>query len=300
MRDESTRLPIHSPDDQRLFDLLAERQFDPSLLDLSEEDQARADAILRLLGLLDDYPVDDPDPALVDATLARIGQHERDRESRLTMETQHGREWRRIRLPDFITVAAVILIGASIGLPILHQMRQRSIDVRCANNMRLLAYAFGNYAADYGGEVPIARAGMPSAWNRNWRHVLNLAPLVEGDYCQRDHLDCPGHEGQVGESYSYQWHSSEFRPRWGRERATLILGDRNPLIDAMDRGILVSPAILSSNHGGRGQNVLVSDGSGMWLETAVIGRDNIWLPKGVQRLQNGVQITDAEDVFLTD
>ena len=56
---------------------------------------------------------------------------------------------------------------------------------------------------------------------------------------------------------------------------------------------------MSLNHGGRGQNVLSSDGATLWLIEPVVGRsDNIWLPDGMSQLQMDVQPSDPWDTFL--
>ena len=77
-----------------------------------------------------------------------------------------------------------------------------------------------------------------------------------------------------------------------------ILGDRNPVIDAALAGERI-PAISGSfNHGGRGQNILDSDGRAFWLERPVIRQDNIWLPHGQTQLHRGDRPQTVGDVFL--
>ena len=73
-----------------------------------------------------------------------------------------------------------------------------------------------------------------------------------------------------------------------------------PLIDAAREGLVVPATSISINHGGRGQNVLRTDGAIMWLVSPVVGpSDNIWLPDGTNRLEKGIRPTEPEDVFLT-
>ena len=70
-----------SPEDQRLLDGLIEAGMDRARLPhtlgraLTPQDQGRLDALTRLLTSLDDYPVEDVEPALLHATLARIDRH---------------------------------------------------------------------------------------------------------------------------------------------------------------------------------------------------------------------------------
>ena len=80
-----------SPQDQRLLDALVECEFDPEALEaLSAEDRQRVGALMKLLDLLNDYPVEDADDALVHATLARIDRHEEETASRMSFSPPVG------------------------------------------------------------------------------------------------------------------------------------------------------------------------------------------------------------------
>ncbi len=304
MKDQHRSHDELSPADGRLLDVLVDCGFDPEALEsLSTSDRDHVDALMSLFELLDDYPVEDADETLVDATLARISRHEEEASARLAFDAgqvsvEDVRRGRRFYVPDFITIAAVILIAASVVWPLSTHLRQRSVDTGCANNLRLLGYAFGHYANDYNGAMPIARAGMFNAWDTLTHNVVNLAPLVTDGYCERDHLDCPGNH-DLDPSYSYRWQIIGRHAVWGMDEVTLVLGDRNPMIDAARAGILIPSASPSLNHGGRGQTVLASDGAWFWLDHPLIGRqDNIWLPMGVSFLRAGDSPTDPADVFL--
>ena len=306
---DERREPIAlSPQDERLLDALVDCGFDPSALEaLSLDDQRRVKALLSLFELIDDYPVQDADDALVDATLARIDQYERRASAKIAVADQADVQelggHRRIRLPDFVSIAAVILIGASIFWPVMTNLHQRNIDAGCANNLRLLGNAFGRYANDYDGAMPVA--SLFSSWNTLVRNVSNLGPLVTGEYCERGDLTCPGHEDAnfIGGSYSYRWPVPKSQLTWDAGRMTMmVLADRNRLIDALYRAEVMIPALSNSlNHGGRGQNALFTGGSWVWLDQPTApggGDDNIWLPKGASSLHDGIQQTDANDVFL--
>lgn len=299
MHDER-HLPELSPEDAAVLDALAAAGFDPAVAALREDQRPRARALLQLLGLMDDYPMQEGDEeSLVHATLARIGRDAPLRATRLRIGEAEPAERRgRLRIPDFMTIAAVILIGASLVIPATRLMHRRALETRCANGLRELAFAFDGYAADNGGDLPLARAGI-SGFSRLGSNVLNLAPLVEQGYCELGHLHCPGHADQPGPSYSYQWRSPDVPLAWSAGPRTLVLGDRNPLIDALWTGSAATPLSGSFNHDGRGQNVLASDGSAQWLKRTVIGRgDNIWLPEGYESLEDGAAPHRAGDVFL--
>lgn len=290
-------------DDQRLLDGLIEAGFDLAQMGpLSAADRARAERVLRLMGLMNDYPVDDADDALLDVTMARIDRCEHERAARMSVspEEPSSRGGLSFRLPDFISVAAVMLIAASILLPLLSSVRQQSIDRNCQNNMRMVGYAFGHYAADNNGAMPMARAGfLPGASWDTVSNVVNLAPLVEGQYCGLGHLNCAGNHDHLENTYSYQWQKPGTQMMWGHGRVSIILGDRNPLIDAAHQGRMLPATTLSRDHGGRGQNVLASDGATLWLTNTIVGtRDNIWLPHGAQELSAGATPKDQSDVML--
>lgn len=294
-----------SPHDQRLLDALVECEFDPEALELlSAADRRRVDAIMDLFELLNDYPVEDADETLVHATLARIDRHEERASARLAFDATQAQagdvpRGRRIRMPDFITIAAVILIAASVIWPTTNFLRQRTVDAGCANNLRLLGVAFNHYASDYDGAMPVvAQAGMFNGWSTKAHNELNLNPLLEAGYCEIGHLDCPGNHN-LDPSYSYQWQLSDRPMVWGVGRITLALGDRNPMVDAARAGRWVPALSISLNHNGRGQNVLATDGAWIWLVQPLFGSsDNIWLPMGVLFLRPGDQPIDSNDIFL--
>jgi hypothetical protein len=290
-----------SPEDQDILDSLVEAGFDLDVAGLGGQDLERGQRLVRLFGMLDDYPVEEPHESLVDATMARIDQHERQAAQRLSVEFRRGEAdgggRRPIRIPDLISVAAVILIVASIAIPLMAQFSARADRMACADNMRLVGYGFAKYSADNNGELPLVQAGIASTWTSGFNNIINLRPLVEGGYCERGHLTCPGHDGP-DDAFSYQFRGSGVRLGW-HGPAHLILSDRNPVIDGFRTNrSKVSPLAVSVNHGGRGQNVLSSDGTVLWLEEPIVASDNIWLPDGVDSLQDEVVVGDG--VFLAN
>lgn len=296
-----------SIEDQRLLDQLAQAGYDRSAVACaaeSAETKRRLDALCNLLGLINDYPVeDDGQDTLVDATMVQIDRFEAQRTARMKFDAagpgENRRGW-RIRVPDFLTMAAVLLIAFGVCWPIVSSMRQKALDVACADNMRLVGYAFGQYANDYRGSLPVARAGLPApeaAWD-TVKNVLNLQPLIEGKYCAHGCLNCPGHPHNAGPSYSYRWFLPDHQLGWGTGRVTVVLGDLNPVLDPARAGHFLPPLSMSINHKGRGQNVISTDGAILWLTQPVVGSDNIWLPQGAEALKPGMRPEDPMDVFL--
>lgn len=292
-----------SPDDQRVLDHLMEAGFDPQVeASLAPADRVRAERMRGLLDLMRDYPVEDAEDALVHATIVGIDRYEDERAARLSFDTRNADASgpRRIRLPDFISVAAIFLIATGVLWPTLSYLRKRSVDMECANNLRYVAYAFGQYADDNNAAMPVAVAGVNSTWD-TIANFANLGPLFDGGYCDEGHFRCPGGHDDATAGYSYQCQTPGQHLTWGTAaHNTAVLGDRNPLIDAFRAGKLIPASTISFNHGGRGQWVLGTDGATIWLEKPVIGRgDNIWLPNGLSELERGVRPAAASDVFLT-
>ena len=310
--DHPAREPQLSADDRRLLDVLVDSGFDRNILSaVSRDDNRRLDAICATMELLRDYPVDDSNETLMYATLARIDQIEERHAAQLKFETQQAkvearRTGFRIRVPDFITVAAVILIGVGVCWPVLNSVRHQSMKLACSNNLKAVGYAFGQYADDHNGSLPLALAGIggsPLSWDRV-SNTVNLQPLIQGNYCEEQHLNCPGHEHRespvFSPSYSYRQLANGSKTGWQTMRVSVILGDLNPIVDAAHAGRFIPPLSVSLNHGGRGQFVLMSDSSNKWLEQPIFGSsDNIWLPHNAIQLHGGENPADELDVFLT-
>jgi hypothetical protein len=293
--------PDLSADDQRVVDALVEHGFDAGALGAAH-DRRRLEAVQQTFALLDRCPVDDAEDALLHATLARIDRHEELRAERMTLAREEAAGAGRTRLfrtPDLISVAAVMLIAASVAWPLLNTLRQRSIDDGCASNLAMIGQAFTTYAASHDGSLPVRHvaAGL-GGWDGARNHE-NLLPLVEQGYCEHGCLNCPGGAHRPGPSYSYQLQVPGLRGTWGLGMTAVLLSDRNPLIDAYRAGQSAAPMSISLNHGLRGQNAIRDDGSIAWLTVPRVGADCIWLPNGAKLLRRGDLPRDASDVFLT-
>jgi hypothetical protein len=291
-----------SAEDRAVLDMLVERGFDASALPpMSPERRLRVQAVQSVFGLLSDYPVEDADDLLVDATMARIARSDRSHRpipigsARMDSASVERRRW---RIPDLVSIAAIVLILASIAIPVLSNVRRQMVDEGCATNMRTIAQAFTQYASDYEGRMPVARAGFGHGWD-SFSNSLNLKPLVDHGYCDQGHMDCPGNHEHGGPSYSYQFQAPKLTYIWGVTNLGVVFADRNPLIDAA-RALKVPPPPMSMsiNHGGRGQNTLQGDGAVIFLVQPAYRRDNIWLPEGKSTLSEGDEPASDQDIFL--
>jgi len=271
-----------SGDDQRVLDALVESGFDPQTLErMPASDRPRGERLVHLLGLLRDYPVEDGDETLIHATLAGIDRHEASRAQRMSIDPAESRDmqakrFRRLPLPSLISVAATILIGASIILPILHNLRQEQLDMKRLNNLRYVTHAVDSYASDYDGTIPTARAGL-SQMVSAVADAINLTPLVEQQYCR---INQPPARG-------YQPLSTG---PWSQSNMVLFLGDRNPIMDAIRQRRLDSPLLISVGHDRARHNILTQEGAILWLDQPQIRPDSarLWRPRGVLWLADDI------------
>ena len=281
--------------DAELLDQLVDVGFEiDQLEDLSTEDGHRARRILALLSILEAYPVEDASDTLVDATLARIDQYEQQRTARMqvvTPELETTKRGFRIRMPDLISIASVVLIAVSVFLMISKNNRAQSISNQCARNIAMVGHGLVNYAFDNNREMPTTQApSVASIFGGFTPHRTNPDILVEEGYCDETHLNCPGHADD-SRGFSYQTQPQEI---WDAIRnqgnVIIIMSDRNPILEKMLQGKQFNPLTPSQNHGSLGQNHLRDDGSTASLHAPVFGGDMIWILEGKNR---GI------DIFLT-
>ena len=285
-----------SVEDAAMLDRLADVGFDLEAIgEMTVDESARATRILSLLGLLDAYPVEDASDTLIDATLARINQHDSQQVSRMHITTNEIEPMTggfRIRIPDFVSVAAVLLIVISIFFMVGQNVRAQSISDKCASNMAMVGQGLLNFAADHNGAMPTQEAAnVASIFGSNNPHRTDPQVLVELGYCDHNHLNCPGHGGDET-GFSYQTQSKDLWNNLQRKgRIIILLSDRNPILERMLAGKQFDPLTPSKNHGSLGQNQLQDDGSTKSVQgPPVIGGDKIWILEGNKH---------AIDIFLT-
>ena len=210
----------------------------------------------------------------------------------------------RNRLADFLSVAAVLLIAASVLWPVMSTVRDSSRQAACAGNMRSVANAMGLYTADNDQMLPMVTAGFGKSpwWNvgrdPSSSNSANLYALAKQPYARLADLACPGNPraitvprspeardwGALDEiSYSYRVMAHPERSLWGQPSELVVVADRSPVVLRAVRGQVIFPLESSPNHQGQGQHGLTADGSARWLTTpALPSGDNIWLPKPIE------------------
>ncbi len=273
-------------------------------------------------------------PGLVDRTmeLVRSASPLRLSVPRLSPASEPARVAGAWRLRDIVGVAAMLLLGASVILPVLASLKGQSLRATCMANLGAVAQGLSRYALSNASPMPMATAGFSGAgfwWDvgvPKQSNSANLFTLVSERYVRLDELACPGNPFAArGEpdphaqdwrrleeiSYSYQIAPPRAGSQWPKPDS-VVLADRSPIVPAAIRRRWVDPLENSPNHARKGQHLMIADGSVAWLETPVLARgDNIWLPRALERRidefrrnqgllpLNGVETPDdLDDVML--
>lgn len=291
-----------SIDDQEALDALMLSAFNSRRVPSSLRE--RAQRIEAMADLVSMTPVANEVRAdLVEATAAAVARTPRAARS-IEPSGWRGGGW---RLADLVSVAAVLLIGASVLWPVASSVRAHSLRASCASNLTTVASAIGVYSNDFSGHLPMATAGFGGGtwWNvgdgPGKSNSANLFTLARERYATLTDLACGGNanavRGRCGDgakdwgsiaevSYSYQILDREAgeSATWSRQPDSIILADRSPVTLRAARGEPIYTLENSPNHDGRGQRVLRNDGSMVWLSTPEYNGDNIWLPGQLEAL----------------
>ncbi len=252
--------------------------------------------------------------SLVDSTLARV-QAEIDRRSAaMSVAAESARSAARARftLSDLVSLAAMLVFGLGVLWPMAASWRESARLAACEDNLAKSGSAFQMYARDHRGQMPIAAAGFSGGpwWqvgDPEHSHSANLFTLARTGYASLTELSCLGNPSALTHgdartmrdwnsmdeiSFSYQLpaRSTMAWAQTGNGRV-VVLTDKSPVIARARRGEKFDAEARSLNHRGRGQNILLSDGSVIFLSRPVLPNgDNIWLPES---------ITDPASAILT-
>lgn len=287
--------------DGEVLTALVECGFDVTVF--QGERRVRAERQSQLLNLIHVYHCEPGEgPQLVADTMRYIDQFERDRPPLIVAPAAMDQERGRWFLGGFnwrsaLTAAAAILILVSVTVPMLANMRRSALQKTCLAGIGNVALGLSNYANAYDNSLPIHVASAPSGnWLDSRANSSNLFYLAKSGYTTFADLDCPCNPNTQpaavlaamdnwpssdSTSFSYQNVLTGLRPQWNTAPRMVILADKSPLVEAAHNRRQISIDALSPSHRG-GQNALLSDGSGMWLNSAQFGNDNIWVPDTCQ------------------
>lgn len=284
-------------------DAFVDGGYDPTVM--TGDARARADKLEAIGGLVTGGSEQaSAREELVQATLAGIQSHIDAEESAMKIQPRSGFQL-PARWADLVSIAAMLLLAASVIMPIMSGMRSKSQREICFNNMNQTANAFGLYTGANRDMLPMATAGFGSTWmdvgtTPERSNSSNLYTLVRNQFAGLDDLACPSNPDAAtgpADPNAWDWNSIDeisysyrIMPRGGL-RATsvaqpvrvVLLADRSPVVLRISKKQAVIPEENSPNHDHTGQHMLMLDGSSRWSDTPVLdSRDNIWLPRPIE------------------
>ena len=243
----------------------------------------------------------------------RLEQLLRDEERKASLAGGSSRR-RWLNFVEAAAVAAVFLVVGAIGLPVFRHVRSESWQSICQSRASAVGSALARYVEDYASLPYVAMAAGSPWWKVGYQGKENQSNtrsywlLVSGGYadgasftCPGDSCACPAASGAGNQadqldfpcrnnvSFSFRLVCDKPETRADGPR-TVVMTDRNPIFvripvqaDALKQDEFGRISLdeqlkraLSPNHRGRGQNVLMSDGSVWFLRERTVGGDDIF------------------------
>ncbi len=277
---------------------------------------------------------------LVERTIHYVGQHadasQQQLEQLLAIEQTKRAPikigfWRN--LTEMAAIAASVMLIVGILVPTLGFARQKYWQKKCGMQLSNFFQGFSNYISDHDGRQPSVATTAGAPWwkvgyqgQENQSNTRRIYLLVLGDYVKPSAFICPSNKAsrnlQIDSSkiqtykdfpnrhyvtYSFQITCSKTQSGKLLCRKP-IMADLNPLFEELptydsqfrvhlDKRLLT---INSSNHNGRGQNVLFGDGRVEFRTKRYTGitQDDIFTLQDTDIYQ-GVEVPSCEtDFFL--
>ncbi len=239
--------------------------------------------------------------------------------------------WRN--LTEMAAIAASIMLIVGVLVPTMGFARQKYWQKKCGMQLSSFFQGLSNYVSDHDGRQPSVATAAGAPWwkigyqgQENQSNTRRIYLLVLNNYVSPSNFICPSNKTsrnlQIESSkvqtykdfpdryhvtYSFQISCSQTQSGKLRCRKP-IMADWNPLFEELpnydsqfrvrlDKRLLT---INSSNHNGRGQNVLFGDGRVEFPKTRHIGiaQDDIFTLQDTDTYQ-GVEVPSCEtDFFL--
>ncbi|MHC4996434.1 MAG: hypothetical protein ACYTGQ_15415 [Planctomycetota bacterium] len=284
--------------EQDAIDALVESNFDPTQAPQNLQPHTRN--ISDLLSTLDHLPDENPGDLLAARTLQRIDEHRQHSHFAQQVDAlASGAARPAFRLRDIGAIAAMMILSVSVIMPLLSGSQQTAQQVACQANLGLAARAFSLYANDNNNAMPATKANLGDPWwltnqfNKDGSTRSNSAHLfvlVSNDYLDLKKLACSNNENAQTEShenqrdwnnhgavsYSYQNQFTSLKPKLDGSTLVALLADKNPFFEPGKYNLEMTPLTNSANHERQGQNVLLTNGSVIWLTTPLYESDNIF------------------------
>ena len=308
--EQSDATPELTQEDRSAIDQYFEHQLETGFVEASL--RPRAAQVDRIGMLVTQGAQTESGDSLVDRTLAGIQAHIDAEESALNIGSR-GRGQLSMRWGDLVSIAAMLLLAASVIMPIMSGMRSSARQAVCFDNMDSAANAFGLYSGANRDMLPMATAGFGPTWmdvgtTPERSNSSNLYTLIRKGFTGLDDLACPSNpDARTGQPDPQAWdweslpevsYSYRIMPRGGM-RATMsdqpvrvvILADRSPVVLRVAAGKPIIPEQNSPNHKYSAQHMLMLDGSAQWATTPMLeNRDNIWLPRPIEQVIHTVRV----------
>ncbi len=305
----NTHEPQLSPADQRALDEYIDNGYDAGQVDPAFQPRAiKCDQIGEAIT----NSTQGASADLVNKTLAAIQTHIDQEEAAMATAASSGRGSFPIRWSDLISIAATLLLVASVAIPGMSLVRSKAQKSLCFENMHTAANAFGLYAGANRDMLPMATAGFGPTWmdvgsTPERSNSSNLFTLVRTDNADLDDLACPSNPNAATgdmEPGAWDWnslaevsYSYRIMPPGGMRASAIaqpvgvvLLADRSPVVLRVANRQPVIPEENSPNHQGKGQHMLMLDGGAKWATSPIINdQDNIWLPRPIEQVIHQVR-----------
>ncbi|MGE4286009.1 MAG: hypothetical protein AB7F23_05300 [Phycisphaerae bacterium] len=238
-------------------------------------------------------------------------------------------------LNTFVKIAAVILVMFMITAawaPATSHMRSIANSIACQRNLADMGIALSNYAADNAGMLPLAETAGKSWWKVGSQaadehsNTRNQWLLVRDGYAKMSTFECPSRpvmsdvKFQVIDVCDYQrdFPHKEFinysfpiqntNAKLINVKYSVFAADANPLFEenCLDKQTFFNTVRLdgdvknlrSINHAGKGQNILLKDGSAKFTSKSLFGSDDIYTVNGLTKYFGNEAPATENDVFL--
>lgn len=256
---------------------------------------------------------------------------ERKKDSALQRQVRHGVSlpWSfRENLIKVSALAAGILIVVSIAFPALSNMRQKAWRIACTDRLRNVGAGFIRYVGENDDRIPYVATTAGALWSRgdkgsNTRHPFLL--LKKQYLAPRDFI-CPGSRNAAAVNipadqlanyddfpstnnfpFSFRIMCDKSSKRLDGRRY-ILMSDLSPVFESLSTrnsrppgSLVVDEKLirqLSSNHRGKGQNILRSDGTVEYITVRFIQGDDIFTINGIRRYERREIPADEKDIFL--
>jgi type II secretory pathway pseudopilin PulG len=239
---------------------------------------------------------------------------------------------------EFAATAAAIILISGILFPTFSYMRQQSRLTACTANMQSVGQAINQFLSDNGKNLAGVELSAGSPWwkigdqsQQSQSNTRFAWQMVKQDYVKPNDFVCAGHRGgcpvtpeqllsQLQDfssrnniSYSFIIISDKMPPLQGGSRK-IVMGDMNPVFRSIPmygnsayekmkefEKVLLDQQLKqmsSTNHYGKGQNVMYSDGSAEFIKDRVVNGDDIFTVRGVDSYTGTESPADENDIFL--